>query len=97
MSRYHLTPAASQDLDDIYDYLAQRNPAAAARVIDDLRQRCRALADFPGMGRRCGELAPGLRCSPVRGYIIVYRPTDDGVEIVRIVHGARNLPALFQP
>jgi toxin ParE1/3/4 len=96
MSHYHLTPQASQDLDDISDYVAQTNPAAARRLIDAIERQCERLAKFPGMGRQRDDLGSGLYSFPVRKYIIVYRQVDDGIEVIRVVHGARDLPSLFQ-
>jgi toxin ParE1/3/4 len=45
--------------------------------------------------RQREELSPRLRSFPVGSYIIFYRPTQDGVEIARILHGARDFPPLF--
>jgi toxin ParE1/3/4 len=51
MNRYRFTPQAQQDLNDIYDYVAQHNPAAAVRLVDAIERRCQAVANSPGMGR----------------------------------------------
>lgn len=50
-------PDAEFDLEAIYDLIAQDSPGAAFRFVEDLRRRCEAFADFPGMGR---PLANGL-------------------------------------
>jgi len=97
MSQCQFTPEAGQDLDDIHDYIAQSNPAAADRVIDAIEQACRRLASSPGIGRRREDLGPGLRSFPVRRYVIIFRETNGGVEIVRVFHGARDIPSHFQP
>ncbi len=94
MSRYRLSPEASNDLDDLSDALSQ---AAAARVIDALEKRCQILAQFPGLGTPCEDLATGLRRSPVGKYVIFFRASDDGIEVVRILHGARNISPSFFP
>ena len=47
------------------------------------------------MGRARPELAADLRSFPVGNYIIFYRPIEDGVEIVRVLSGARDIDALF--
>lgn len=96
MTRSRYTPQAARDLGEIADYISARDPTAAGRVVEEIRQRCRALADMPGMGRPREEFAPGLRSSVVRKYLIFYRPDDKGIEVVRIVHGARDLPKLFE-
>ena len=96
MSTLRFAPEAENDLNDIHDYLAQRHPAAAARVVQELERVCRLLAQFPLMGARRDALRPGMRSFPSGKYILFYRPLDGGVEILRIVHGSRDLTGLFQ-
>jgi toxin ParE1/3/4 len=96
MRRYRLTPEAANDLDEITDYIASDNPTAAARLIDAIQEKCQALAEIPGMGRGREELAPDLRSSVVGKYVIFFRPETDGVEIIRVVHGHRDIPNLFE-
>jgi plasmid stabilization system protein ParE len=55
-------------------------------------RRFHALADNPLMGRLRPEIAPELRYFTVGKYLILYRTVLDGVQIVRIIHGARDLP-----
>ncbi len=87
---------ANQDLDEIFDYIAQDNPPAAARWVYSLEEKCRMLSDTPGLGRRRNDLAPSLRGFPVGNYVIFYRPMPDGIEILRVLHGARDIPAQFE-
>jgi toxin ParE1/3/4 len=97
MNALHFSPEAAQDLNDIYDYLVQHSPAAAARTTQALERACRLLARLPGMGTACDDLRPGMRKFPSGRYVIFYRPTDDGIEVVRILHGARDFPSVFNP
>ena len=60
-------------------------------------QKLLALASTPGMGRTRDEIAEGLRSFPVGRYVIFYRTIPEGVEIVRVLHGSRDVDALFQP
>jgi toxin ParE1/3/4 len=48
---FRLTPQAEKDLDEITDFIAPDDPAAANRFIDRIEAKCRALAEMPGMGR----------------------------------------------
>ncbi len=96
MKRYRLTPVAAKDLDEITDYIAAYDPAAADRLSDRIQEKCPALAEMPGMGRGREEFAQNLRSSHVGKYIIYYRPEDEGIEVIRVVHGARDLPRLFE-
>ncbi len=65
MRRYRLTPVADKDLDEIADFIADDDPAAALRLIDRIEQKCQALAEMPGTGRAREELAPNPRISHV--------------------------------
>jgi toxin ParE1/3/4 len=54
------------------------------------------LANLPDLGRLRRDLAPHLRSHPIGRYVIFYRSTNHGIEIVRVLHGARDLPPLFE-
>ena len=88
-------PLAEADLDDIWWYIAQDNPDAADRLLDKIEEQCQALAQFPNMGINRDELMPTLRSFPVGNYLVFYLPTDDGVEVVRVLSGMRDIDALF--
>jgi toxin ParE1/3/4 len=88
-------PRADQELDDIWAFIAEDNPTAASRFVRLIEERCRLLAENPLMGRSRTELAPNLRSFPVGDYIIFYVPIENGVEIVRVVSGSRDIEALF--
>ena len=96
MNRYWVSGDARADLDEIWFYIAQDNPDAADKLNHTLLSRFRKLASMPQMGRLREELSHGLRSFPVGRYIIFYRPKEDGIEIVRVLHGARDFPPLFE-
>jgi plasmid stabilization system protein ParE len=48
------------------------------------------------LGRARLELAPNLRSLLVGDYVMFYRPIDDGIEVVRVLHGARDIDAMFE-
>lgn len=95
MSVIQRTVQAEEDLIEIWIYIAQDNPGAADRVLNEIEQRFYALADNPLMGRLRPDIAPELRYFAVGKYLILYRTIPDGVQIVRVIHGARDLPSLF--
>ena len=80
---------------DIWTYIARENPAAADRLLDRIDAKCRLLAENPRLGPDRSDIRPGLRYFIVGRYVILYRAVEDGVEIVRVVHGARDLRAPF--
>ncbi len=90
-----LTVAARQDLLAIWEYLAKDNEAAADRVLDSLDARMQRLADHPLLGPARPDIAPDLRYLVSDNYLILYRILPAAVEIVRVLHGARNLSAIL--
>jgi toxin ParE1/3/4 len=95
MSRIRITPLADQDLVAIWYFIAQDDPVAADRLLDLLGQKYKILADNPHMGPARPDIAKKLRYYPVGNYLLLYRVIPDGIELVRVVHGARDLRHLL--
>ena len=95
MNTYAFSTEATQDLDDICQYIAQNSDRAASKTFDIIRKKARLLAQFPNMGKAYHQLAPNLRGAPVEDYLIFYYPRPDGIDIARIVSGYRDLDQLF--
>jgi toxin ParE1/3/4 len=95
MSEVRISRQADADLDEIWDYVAQRNVQAADRLAKKIAKKYDTLAIFPEMGTAYEELAPRLRGFVVGNYVIYYRPLDDGVEIIRVLHGRRDALRYF--
>ena len=87
---------AELDLLEIWFFIAEDNDEAADRFLDLLDQKCRHLADFPKSGRAREDLALGLRSFPVKRYVIFYRPTSQGIEVVRVLSAYRDAEAIFR-
>jgi toxin ParE1/3/4 len=96
MGRIIQSPAAQADIDEIAAYVSRDSLEAALRLIDTFGEKFELLSDFPGAGPAREELGPGLRSFPVGNYVIFYRKLSDGIELVRVLHGARNLRKLFR-
>lgn len=75
MTSYIISPLASRDLDDIFDYFAEFSVDAGERFIEDFNKKCRNLVAFPNIGRVYTEIESSLRGIPLSGYIIFYRVT----------------------
>jgi toxin ParE1/3/4 len=84
-------PRAETDLVEIWDFIARDDPGAADRQLDRIEAQCQLLAGNPRLGRLRPEIAHDARAWVVGRYLILYRALDDGVEIVRVVHGARAI------
>jgi plasmid stabilization system protein ParE len=93
-----ISDAAEADLEAIGDWIAERSPQRALTFILELRERCLGLADLP----RGFPLVPryehhGVRRRPYGNYLIFYRVTDERVEVLHVLHGARDYEAILFP
>lgn len=95
MSRVLFTRAARDDLIDIWTHIAADDPAAADGVLDKLDEVASYLIQNPEMGPARDDIRPGLRYLVSGSYLLLYRIVGDDVEIVRAVHGRRDLYGLF--
>ncbi len=98
MSDFLIAPAARDDLNSIWDYYAVdcQNPDAADRVRDELFGAFDKLARTPGLGHFRSDLArEPLRFWKVRRYLVIYRSERRPLEIVRVLHAARDLEAIL--
>ncbi len=95
MPRFVRTARAEEDLIEIWLSIAPDSEEAANALLDRFDEICECLATFPKLGPARPDLAPALRYMVVGRYLILYRIIQDGVEIVRVAHGARHLPDLI--
>jgi plasmid stabilization system protein ParE len=92
MKRFILTPRAKQDVNDIWDYIADDNIDAADHVLDALDRAMVKLGKSPGIGHRREELTEKRhRVFLVYSYLIVYRHETKPLQIIRVLHAARDL------
>jgi len=89
------TAQAEEDLIDLWLYIAQDNPGAADRLLDEIEDKLSLLADHPQPGPARPDIAADCRYFPVGSYLILYRLIPDGIEVVRVVQGSRRLDNLF--
>jgi toxin ParE1/3/4 len=89
------TAQAEEDLIDIWLYIAQDNPGAADRLLDEIEEKFFLLPDQPKLGPARLDIAEECRYFPVGNYLILYRIISGGIEVVRVVQGARRLENLF--
>ena len=95
-----IRPLATADIDHAAAYLFEENPAAATAFVDALENALTLLSEQPGIGStRYAHLLPGatLRMWPLSGfpYLIFYLERADILEVIRVLHGVRDLPALL--
>ena len=96
MSRFVLTPAAEGDLLKIIEHLEGDNPNAVLKVVDALDEAMQRLADNPTIGHVRPDLTDqDVRFWPVFKYLVVYRPKTKPLEIVRVLHGRRDVERIL--
>jgi plasmid stabilization system protein ParE len=93
-----ITAAAEADLESIADRIVQDNPGRALTFAAELRRRCETLIDAPlGYALVPRYEALGIRRRPYRDYLISYRVTNETIEILHVLHGARDYEAILFP
>jgi toxin ParE1/3/4 len=95
MKQVRLSPQAELDLEEIEDYISRDNPAAARQLILTVLEKFELLSSQPGIGRNRADVSPDLRSFPINNYVIFYRMIRGDIEVVRVVHGARDVHQLF--
>lgn len=95
MARVLRTDVAKADLASIADYIANDNAAAADRWLEKVDETLTLLAKYPLIGEQVNHLALGLRRFCFGNYLLFYKPTQDGIELRRVLHGARNIEQMF--
>ena len=89
------SPQAIADVDEIWFHIASDNEEAATRTITRIAEATGRLADFPSSASPRPELGDGIRSLPVGAYRVLHRVEGDHVLIVRVIHAARDIGALF--
>lgn len=84
------------DLEEIWFHIAEDNEAYANKVVSQIIKNFPRLLSFPKIGKERNELFLGLRSFPSGKYLIFYQETDFGIEIVRVVHGSRDIEQVFE-
>ncbi len=95
MAQAIFTTQADEDVLLVWNYIARDSTRNADAFFDTLKERCQLLADTPQMGRTRLELGAEVRSWPLGNYVIFYRIVEAGVEVLRVLHGARDIPTTF--
>lgn len=93
--RVEISPLAERDLEAIGDYIADDNPVRARSFVAELRTLCDKIAKAPLAYRARPELGEGIRSCAHGNYVIFFTTTRARLRIVRVLHGAMDLPAQF--
>lgn len=97
MRDYQISPAALVDIQAILEYIRTDNPDAAEQLEEELFSAFDRLAQWPEMGHVRPELTgKAVRFWPVGSYLLVYQFTRSMLQIVAVLHGARDIPAVIR-
>ena len=96
MARVRKTAKIRLDYHEIFLYVAERNLSAAEKLISSFDTAAQRIAEMPGIGARRPELGVEVRSYPVGDYLLFYRSAGKGIELLRVIHGARNLRRQFR-
>jgi toxin ParE1/3/4 len=86
---------AELDLLEIWLYISEDSPVNADRFLGKINNTVLRLAEFNDMGVERPELADNLSSFPLDRYVIYYRKTDEGIELVRVLNSSRDIDSLF--
>lgn len=96
MARIIKTPASLEDFDEIWDYIGADSEKRAVAFIRKIEKVLALLAENPEMGRIRSDLEKNLRSFPVGNFVIFYEAIENGIEVLRVLHGARDIPDIFE-
>ena len=95
MRRIEPTRAALADFDAIYDHIAKENPGAAASILRDMDLAIQRLVEQPKLGRSYRSRRQRFRLLVHRNYLIFYHGRPGVIELIRVLHGRRNIPDIL--
>ena len=103
MARLIWSPAAENDLRELAHYIGvqRQSPQGARNLVDGIREKCELVSEHPETGERRPDLGEDLRIVPAgtranpRNFVVIYRPIDGGIEVVRVFRASQDYPNLF--
>lgn len=98
MDKVVYLPEAEEDLFDIWRYVLEESESLeiADKLVDSIDDKCQAYANQPEIGQLRPDLSLRVRCFPVGNYVVFYLPLDEGIEVIQVIHGARDIPVQFR-
>lgn len=98
MSQVRFLPEAIADLEVIWRFVLAESGSleVADRIIYSINEKCDAYAKHPLLGELRPELMAEVRCFAVGSFVVFYLPTDDGLDVLQVIHGAQDIPAHFR-
>jgi toxin ParE1/3/4 len=76
--------------------VAEHDAEAASKLVKEITRRFVILRDYPHMGREQDKLLVNLRSFAVKNYLIFYQQFEGGIEVLRVLHGSRDIESIFE-
>ncbi len=96
MAEVQFTPAAVNDIDHVWEWIARDNISAANNFVSKMYDVFEQLAIMPLSARKRPELGENMRSRPYGNYIIFYEPLPDGIMVLNVLWGGRDIDAFFE-
>jgi toxin ParE1/3/4 len=98
MPRVLRTPMARRDLKEIGEHLAQESQSrrVALQFLDRIAKKCELHATQPELGEACPDLGAHVRRFAIGNYVVFFRPLRDGIEVLRVLHGNRDISTVWR-
>ena len=98
MSKVNYRLVALDDLASIWQYVADTSQSVkiANRLVDAIHAKCQTYATQPLSGELCPDVAAEIRCFSQGSYVIYYLPISNGIDVVQVIHGSRDMPNQFR-
>jgi toxin ParE1/3/4 len=93
--KIEIAERALSDLEEIWFYFSERSEQIADKILRQITEKFPKLLNFPEMGRERNDLLIGLRIFPSGKYLIFYQETDEGIEVIRVIHSSRDIQQTF--
>lgn len=98
MARVIRTPQARRSLKECALYIAEQSQsrAVALRFLSSIEEKCQLCSTQPQMGTFRPDLDANVRCFPVGNHVVIYRPLNDGILVLLVIRGIRDIPAVYR-
>ena len=90
-----ISPEAEQDIENIGDYIARDNPQRAVTFVDELYSQCQQIGELPSLYQKRPDFGEHIRSCVYGRYLIIFSDENNIVRIERVLHGAREMTAIF--
>ena len=91
-----ISASAAEDLKDVWDYVAQYSEISAGKLIKEINRKVILLRDNPLVGLEQNSYLVDLRSFVVKDYFIFYLPTENGIDVLRVLHSSRDIESIFE-